>query len=181
MMSYLPCIKLKTLVNSRALSQQKKASIVSLFIASPNIVEPLRISCYQVYASRHLIKLLAIHVFSALSLQLKKIRWCQQRVSRGPIRCHSPAVGNEGVRRSTGHIIVTTRNAQTNRNRKSSKTLARYQPPDSIGNFSASRRCLWVRSTVFTFVRSGASGSPSELHSTEKLSGVLPIHLSHLK
>ena len=73
----------------------------------------------------------------------------------------NPARGHKEERRSTGHIMVTTRysnqqgsimmttrysNQQESKSRQNS---CQVQPP-TIVNLSASRRCLWVRTTVFT-------------------------------
>ena len=58
---------------------------------------------------------------------------------------------------------------------KSQQNPCQVQPTDNIGNLSASRRCLWVRTTVSVW--SAASISESELTSyRERLSDVLPIN-----
>ena len=51
--------------------------------------------------------LLLIHTFSVLSLQLKKLRWHNK--SAIDLSNANPACGHKEVRRSTGHIMVTTR------------------------------------------------------------------------
>ena len=50
---------------------------------------------------------------------------------------------------------------------KSRQNPCQVQPTENIGNLPASRRCLWVRTTVST-VWSAASISESELQATEK-------------
>ena len=54
-----------------------------------------------------LLLLLLIHTFSVLSLQLKKLRWHNK--SAIDLSNASPACGHKEVRRSTGHIMATTR------------------------------------------------------------------------
>ena len=51
--------------------------------------------------------LLLIHTFSVLSLQLKKLR--RRNTSAIDLSNANPASGHKEVRRSTGHIMVTTR------------------------------------------------------------------------
>ena len=51
--------------------------------------------------------LLLIHTFSVLSLQLKKLR--RRNKSAIDLSNANPACGHKAVRRSTGHIMVTTR------------------------------------------------------------------------
>ena len=54
-----------------------------------------------------LLLLLLIHTFSVLSLQLKKLR--RRNKSAIDLSNANPACGHKEVRRSTGHIMVTTR------------------------------------------------------------------------
>ena len=110
--------------------------------------------------------LLLIHTFSVLSLQLKKQRQHNKSVIDRPIEKANPARGLEEVRRSTGYIMVTTRYSNQ-QGSKSRQHLCQVQPTENIGNLSASRRCLWIRTTVST-VWSAASISESELQATKK-------------
>ena len=64
---------------------------------------------------------------------------------------------------------------------ESRQNSCQIPPPENIENVSASRRCLWVQTTVST-VWSAASSSEPELQAVEKrLSDALPIHQSHQK
>ena len=65
--------------------------------------------------------------------------------------------------------MVTIRYSDQQRS-KSQQNRCQVQPTENIGNLSASRRCLWVRTTVST-VWSAASISKSEIQATG-LSGV---------
>ena len=60
-----------------------------------------------------------------------------------------PLVVSKEVRRSTGHIMATIRYS-IQQGSKSRQNPCQVQPTESIGNLSASRRCIWVRSTVST-------------------------------
>ena len=60
----------------------------------------------------------------------------------------NPSRGHKEVRRPTGHIMAITRYANQQRSR-SRRNRYQVQPPDSIGNLSASTRCLWVRTIHF--------------------------------
>ena len=51
--------------------------------------------------------LLLLHIFSVLSLQLNKLR--RHKESATDLSNDSPARGHKEVRKSTGHIMVTTR------------------------------------------------------------------------
>ena len=86
-------------------------------------------------------------------------------VSHKPIKCN-PARSPKEVRRSTGHIMVTTRYSD-HQGSKSRQNPCQIQPTENIGNISSSRRCLWVRPTISTFC-SAASISESELQATWK-------------
>ena len=66
------------------------------------------------------------------------------------------------VRRSTAHIIVTARYSDQ-QGSKSRRNPCQVQPTENIGNLSASRRCLLVRTTV-SIVWSAAGTSKSELN-----------------
>ena len=109
---------------------------------------------------------LLVHTFSVLSLQLKKLRRHNKSVI--DLSNVNPARGHKEVRRSTGHIMVTARYSNQ-QGSKSRQNPCQVQPTENIRNFSASRRCLWVRTTVST-VWSAASiiVSESELQATEK-------------
>ena len=78
-------------------------------------------------------------------MQLKKQR--RHNESAIDLSNANPARGHKEVRRSTGRIVVTTRysNQQGSKSRLNS---CQVQPTESMGNLSASRRCLWVRTTV---------------------------------
>ena len=67
----------------------------------------------------------------------------------------NPARGHKQVRRSTGHIMVTTPYSNQQRS-KSRQNPCQVQSTENIGNLSTSRRCFWVRTTA-----------------------LLPIHRSH--
>ena len=102
-----------------------------------------------------LLLLLLIHRFSVLSLQLNKLRWHNE--SAIDLSNINPARGYKEVRRSTSHVIVTTRYSSQQRS-KSQQTSCRIRPSENIGNLSATRRCLWLQTTVST-VWSAASRS----------------------
>ena len=78
----------------------------------------------------------------------------------------NPARGHKEVRRSTDNIMVTTRYSDQ-QGSKSRQDPYQVYSTENIGNLSASRRCLWVRTTVST-IRSDASISESELHAATK-------------
>ena len=93
-------------------------------------------------------------VRSPVSLIARDRVWCRhglhchteettvtQRVSHGPSEAN-PARGHREIRRSTGHIMVTTRYS----NQQGSEIATnpcQVQPPENIGNLSASTRCLF--------------------------------------
>ena len=91
--------------------------------------------------------MLLIHTFSVLSLQLKKLRRHNQ--SAIDLSNANGARGHKEVRRPTGLIVVTNRysNQQGSNSRQN---YCQVQPTENIGNLSASRRCLRVRTTVST-------------------------------
>ena len=62
--------------------------------------------------------LLLIHTFSVLSLQATEETMVTQQVSHRPIKCPCLlARGQKEVRRSTGHIMVTTRHSNQQRSK----------------------------------------------------------------
>ena len=69
--------------------------------------------------------LLLIHIFSILSLQLKKIRWHNK--SAIDLSNANPACGLKGVRRSTGHIMVTTRYSDQQGSKSRQKVMRLYK------------------------------------------------------
>ena len=89
-----------------------------------------------------------IHTFSVLPLQLKKLRRHKSTID---LSNANPARGHKEVRRSTGHIMVTTR-CLNQKGSRSRQKPSQVQPTENTGNISASRRFLWVRSTVSTAV-----------------------------
>ena len=97
-----------------------------------------------------------IHKFSVLSLQLKKLR--RHNKSAIDLSNTSPGRGHKEVRRSTAHIMVTARYSNQ-QDSKSRQNPCQVEPTENIRNVSASRRCLWVRTTISTVV-----------------SGVLPVY-----
>ena len=68
--------------------------------------------------------LLLIHTFSVLSLQLKKLRW-HNKSSAIDLSNVNPACGHKEVRRSTGHIMVTTRYYSDQQGSKSRQKVMR--------------------------------------------------------
>ena len=105
-----------------------------------------------------------IYTFSVLPLHLKKLQ--RRNESAIDLSNVNPARGHKEVRRSTGHIMVTIRYS-SQQGSKSRQNVCQVRPPENIGNLSASRRCLWVRTTGST-VWSVASISESWLQDTEK-------------
>ena len=90
--------------------------------------------------------LLSIRIFGVLlSLQLKKLR-----------RHIKSARGHKDVRRSAGHIMATTRYYSDQQGSKSRQNPCQVQRTENIGNLTASRRCVWVRTTVVSTVWSAA-------------------------
>ena len=88
-----------------------------------------------------------IYTFGVLSLAIEETTVTQQ-ASHRPIKAN-PACGHKEVRRSTGHIMVTTRYSNQ-LGSKSRQFSCQVQPPENIGDLSASIRCPWVRTTVST-------------------------------
>ena len=84
-----------------------------------------------------------------------------QQISHIPIKCQSRSYGYIEVRRSTGHSMVLTCYSDQQRS-KSPQNSCQVRPSQNIGNLSASRQCLWVRTTVSTFW-SAVSIAESEL------------------
>ena len=87
-------------------------------------------------------QLLLMNTFSALSFDKSAI----------DLSNVNPARGHKEVRRSTDHIMVTTRYSDQQVS-KSRQNLCQVQPIEKIGNLSASRRGLWIRATVSTLWR----------------------------
>ena len=77
------------------------------------------------------------------------------------------ARGHKEVRRSTGHIMVTTRYSNQ-QGSKSRQNPCQVQPPENIGNLSVSRRCLWVKTTVSTVWIAVSISVVAEIQATEK-------------
>ena len=79
---------------------------------------------YNVGEKPTVILLLLIHTFSVSSLQLKKLRWH----NKAPIDLSnaSPACGHKEVRRSTGHIMVTTRYSDQQGSESRQKVMRLY-------------------------------------------------------
>ena len=69
--------------------------------------------------------LLLIHTFSVLSAQLKKLR-CHNK-SAIDLSNANPACGHEEVRRSTGHIMVTTRYSDQQGSKSRQKVMRLYK------------------------------------------------------
>ena len=69
--------------------------------------------------------LLLIHTFSVLSLQLKKLRWHNK--SAIDLSNANPACGHKEVRRSTGHIMVTTRYSDQQGSKSRQKVMRLYK------------------------------------------------------
>ena len=72
-----------------------------------------------------LLLLLLIHTFSVLSLQLKKLRWHNK--SALDLSNSNPACGHKEVRRSTGHIMVTTRYSDQQGSKSRQKVMRLYK------------------------------------------------------
>ena len=72
-----------------------------------------------------LLLLLLIHTFSVLSLQLKKLRWHNK--SAIDLSNANPACGHKEVRRSTGHIMVTTRYSDQQGSKSRQKDMRLYK------------------------------------------------------
>ena len=72
-----------------------------------------------------LLLLLMIHTISALSLQLKKLR-CHNK-SAIDLSNANPACGHKEVRRSTGHIMVTTRYSDQQGSKSRQKVMRLYK------------------------------------------------------
>ena len=89
--------------------------------------------------------------------------------------------GHKEVRRSMGHIMVTT-HYSNQQGSKSRQNLCEVQPTENIENLSAPRRCLWVRATV-QFLPSRVLPIFQNLKYKLQigLSDVLPIQQSHQK
>ena len=68
---------------------------------------------------------LLIHTFSVLSLQLKKLRWHNK--SAIDLSNANPACGHKEVRRSTGHIMVTTRYSDQQGSKSRQKVMRLYK------------------------------------------------------
>ena len=69
--------------------------------------------------------LLLIHTFSVLSLQLKKLR--RHNKSAIDLSNANPACGHKEVRRSTGHIMVTTRYSDQQGSKSRQKVMRLYK------------------------------------------------------
>ena len=77
--------------------------------------------------------------------------------------------------------MVTTRYSNQQGSKIATKSLPGSQPPENIGILSVSRRCLWVRTTVFTTVWSTASRVQNLNDKLQKrLCDVLPMWSWHL-
>ena len=74
---------------------------------------------------RELLLLLLIHTFSVLSLRLKKLR--RHNKSAIDLSNANPACGHKEVRRSTGHIIVTTRYSDQQGSKSRQKVMRLYK------------------------------------------------------
>ena len=72
-----------------------------------------------------LLLLLLIHTFSVLSLQLKKLR--RHKKSAIDLSNANPACGHKEVRRSTGHIMVTTRYSDQQGSKSRQKVMRLYK------------------------------------------------------
>ena len=75
--------------------------------------------------SNFVLLLLLIHTFSVLSLQLKKLRWHNK--SAIDLSNANPACGHKEVRRSTGHIMVTTRYSDQQGSKSRQKVMRLYK------------------------------------------------------
>ena len=87
-----------------------------------------------------------------------------------------------GVRRSTGHIMMTTRYSN-HQGFKSRQNPCQVQPTEDIGNISASTRCLWVQTTVIFYSLERCQFFRIRIMTSygEILSSVLVIQQSHQK
>ena len=83
--------------------------------------------CVKLHHLNHLLLLLLllIHTFSVLSLQLKKLRWHNK--SALDLSNANPACGHKEVRRSTGHIMVTTRYSDQQGSKSRQKVMRLYK------------------------------------------------------
>ena len=72
-----------------------------------------------------LLLLLLIHTFSVLSLQLKKLR--RHNKSAKDLSNANPACGHKQVRRSTGHIMMTTRYSDQQGSKSRQKVMRLYK------------------------------------------------------
>ena len=72
-----------------------------------------------------LLLLLLIHTFSVLSLQLKKLR--RHNKSALDLSNANPACGHKELRRSTGHIMVTTRYSDQQGSKSRQKVMRLYK------------------------------------------------------
>ena len=102
-----------------------------------------------------------------------------QRVRHIDLSNTNPARGHKEVRRSTGHIMVTT-SYSNHQGSKSRHNPCQVGPPETIENLSASRRCLGVR------IKEKLSGVLPVFQNLNykvqrRLSDVLPLHQSHQK
>ena len=82
-------------------------------------------SSVQVPAWLLLLLLMLIHTFSVLSLQLKKLRWHNKSVI--DLSNANPACGHKEVRRSKGHIMVTTRYSDQQGSKPRQKVMRLYK------------------------------------------------------
>ena len=83
-------------------------------------------ACWHMPSGRQLLLLLLlIHTFSVLSLQLKKLRWHNK--SAIDLSNANPACGHKEVRRSTGHIMVTTRYSDQQGSKSRQKVMRLYK------------------------------------------------------
>ena len=118
------------------------------------------------YTGGLMLLLLLTHTFSVLFLELKKLQITMaQQVSHGPIKCQSRSWSQRGTEVNGSHHGDNPEKNQ--RGSKSRQNPCQVHPTENIGNLPASRRCLWVRTTVST-VSSPASTSESEFQATEK-------------
>ena len=69
--------------------------------------------------------MLLIHIFSALSLQLKKLRWHNK--SAMDLSNANPACGHKEAGKSTGHIMVTTRYSNQEGYKSRQKVMRLYK------------------------------------------------------
>ena len=91
-------------------SSSKKIYILEVFIAIGRLL---------------LLLLLLIHTFSVLSLQLKKLR--RYNKSAIDLSNANPACGHKEVRRSTAHIMVTTRYSDEQGSKSRQKVMRLYK------------------------------------------------------